>query len=121
MQSFGRGRVKPGTSFSSNRLNWWYRTVRLQDTEDLVACFDVSHLPPVAYSIMHTGDNADLGNTVAVAEDDTDLGGSGALFGELADLVNDLVGGGLEPGRRAAGVGDGGGGNALALAVEATV
>jgi hypothetical protein len=75
---------------------------------------------PVAYSVMHTSDDAGLGNPVAVTEDDTDLGGSGALFGELADLVNDLLGGGLEPGRRAAGEGDGGGGDALALAVEAT-
>lgn len=70
---------------------------------------------------MHTSDNLDLGNAVAVAENDTNLRGSGALPGELADLVNDLVGGGLEPGRRAAGVGDGGGRDALSLAVEATV
>lgn len=58
---------------------------------------------------------------MAVAQNDTNLGGSGALPGELADLVNDLLGGGLEPRGRAAGVGDGGGRNALALAVEATV
>lgn len=68
-----------------------------------------------------TSDNLDLGNTVAVPENNTDLGGGGTLFGELADLVDDLIGGGLEPGRRAAGEGDGGGGNALALAVKTTV
>lgn len=67
-----------------------------------------------------TSDNLDLGNTVAVTEDNTDLGGSGTLLGQLADVVHDLVGGDLEPCRGGAGVGDGRGGNALALAVKAT-
>lgn len=35
------------------------------------------------------------------------LGGSGALLCELADLLDNLLGGGLEPRRRVAGVGDG--------------
>lgn len=68
----------------------------------------------------HTGDDLDLGNTVGVTEDDTDLGRGGALLGELADLVDDLLGGGLEPRGGVAGVGDGGGGDALALAVKTT-
>lgn len=57
---------------------------------------------------------------MAVPQDDTDLGGSSTLLGQLADLVDDLLRGGLEPRRRAAGVGDGRGGDTLALAVKAT-
>lgn len=57
---------------------------------------------------------------MAVTEDNTDLGRSGTLLGQLGDVVNDLVGGGLEPGWGSARVGDGGRGNALALGVKAT-
>ena len=57
---------------------------------------------------------------MAISEDDTDLRGSGTLAGQLADVVNDGVGRALEPGGHAAGVWDRGGGNTLALAVEAT-
>lgn len=57
---------------------------------------------------------------MAVSQDDTDLGGSSTLAGQLADVVDDGVGRALEPGGHAARVGDGGGGNTLALAVEAT-
>lgn len=55
-----------------------------------------------------------------VTEDNTNLRRSSTLLSELADLVDDLVGGGLEPGRGGARVGDGGGGNALSLAVKTT-
>ena len=72
------------------------------------------------HSHPHTSDNLDLSNAVAITENNTNLRGGSALLGELANVVNDLVGGGLQPGRRAAGEGDGGRGNALALAVEAT-
>jgi hypothetical protein len=68
----------------------------------------------------------DLGDTVRVTEDltnpafpsvcvlsygcaDSLLGGSGALLCELGDLLDDLLGGGLQPRRGVAGVGDGGG------------
>lgn len=68
----------------------------------------------------HTSNNLDLGNTVGVTEDNTDLGRSGTLLGQLADVVDNLVGGGLEPRGGGAGVGDGGRGNALALAVKTT-
>lgn len=68
----------------------------------------------------HTGHNLDLGNTVGVTEDNTDLGRSGTLLGQLADVVNNLLGGGLEPGGSGAGVGDSRGRNALALGVKAT-
>lgn len=67
-----------------------------------------------------TSHNLDLRNTVAVTENDTDLGGRSALPGELADLIHDLVRGGLEPGRRGARVGDGRGADALAIAVHTT-
>lgn len=66
-----------------------WRTVALEDTEDLV-----------------TSHEADLGNTVAVPQDDTDLGGSQALPGELHDVVHDVVGSGLEPRRGSATVGE---------------
>jgi hypothetical protein len=57
---------------------------------------------------------------VRVSEDDTNLRRSGTLSGELGDLLNDLVGGGLDPRRGSARVGDRGGGNALSLAVKST-
>jgi hypothetical protein len=71
-------------------------------------------------SFQHTGDNLDLGNTVGVTEDDTNLRGGSTLPGELADLLDDLVGGGLEPGGSGARVGESGGRNALSLAVKST-
>ena len=66
----------------------------------------------------HTSHNLDLGDTVGVTEDDTNLRGGSTLPGELADLLNDLVGGGLEPCGRCARVGESGGRNALSLAVK---
>jgi len=63
------------------------RTLRLQDTEDLVP-----------------GHEADLGNTVRVTESDTDLRRSETLARELADLLNHVLGGGLEPRRGSAAV-----------------
>ena len=55
---------------------------------------------------------------MAISQDNTDLRGGSTLLSELADLVNDLLGGGLEPGRGGAGVGDGRGRDALALGVK---
>jgi len=60
----------------------------------------------------------DLGNTVRVTEDDTDLRRSGTLTGELGDLLDDLLGGGLQPRRGRSRVGESGGRNALSLAVK---
>lgn len=71
-----------------------------------------------ALKTRRTSDNLDLGNTVGVTEDNTDLRRGGTLTGELADLVDDLLGGGLEPCRGSARVGDGAGRNALALGVK---
>jgi len=61
----------------------WGEAIRLEDSENLV-----------------TSDNLDLGNTVRISEDDTDLGRSSTLLCELADLIDDLLGGGLQPRRR---------------------
>ena len=66
------------------------RTIGLEDSEDLVA-----------------SDDLDLGDTVRVTKDLTDLRGSGTLLCELADLLDDLLGSGLEPRRGVAAVGDG--------------
>ena len=89
-------------------------TVALEDPEDLVTCRrkNVSNLfsrPEIPDTPKHTGHNLDLGNAVRVTENDTDLRGGHALLGELADLVDDLLRGGLEPRRDGARVGDGGG------------
>ena len=78
-------------------------TVRLEDTEDLV-----------------TSHEADLGDTVRITEGDTDLGGRETLARELGDVLDDVLGRGLEPGRGCAAVGEGGGRNALAGSVHAT-
>lgn len=48
------------------------------------------------------------------------LRGSGALLRELADLLDDLLGGGLEPRRRRARVRDGRGRYTLSVAVKTT-
>lgn len=55
---------------------------------------------------------------MAISQDNTDLRRGSALLSEFADLVNNLLGGGLEPGGGGARVGDRGGRNALALGVK---
>jgi len=45
----------------------------------------------------HTSNNLDLGNSVRVTELNTDLRRSRTLTGELADLLNNQLGGGFEP------------------------
>jgi len=57
--------------------------------------------------IIHTSNHLDLGNSVRISEDDTDLRWSSPLLRKFADLVNNLLGGGLEPRRRGSGVWDG--------------
>merc|ERR1719415_358068 len=56
-------------------------SLAFQDAENLVA-----------------GDESDLGNSVTVSEDDTNLRWSQTLLGQLVDLVLDLIGGQLQPG-----------------------
>jgi len=58
----------------------WGHSLALQDTQDLVA-----------------SDEAYLCNTVRVSEDNTNLGWSQTLLGQLEDLVLDLVTGDLQP------------------------
>ena len=55
-------------------------SVGLEDTDDFVS----SHV-------------LGLGNSVGITEDDANLRGGQTLLGELADLVDNLSGGGLEP------------------------
>jgi hypothetical protein len=57
---------------------------------------------------------------VGVTEDDTDLGGGGTTLGEAADLLNDLVGSGLQPRRGSAAVGGSRRADTLSLAVKTT-
>lgn len=78
--------------FSSREERREKRTLGLEDTQDLVS-----------------GDEADLGDSVRVAEGDADLGGGQALASELGDLLDDLLGGSLEPRRGRAAVREGGG------------
>ncbi len=56
------------------------RTVSLKDTQDLV-----------------TGDETHLGDTVRITEGNTDLGGGQTLAGELANVIDNILGGSLEP------------------------
>jgi hypothetical protein len=67
---------------------------------------------------IHTSDNLDLSNTVRISENDTDLRWGGTLLCKLADLVDDLRGGGLQPRWRSAGVWDGGGWYALSVGMK---
>lgn len=76
------------------------QTVRLEDSQDLVA-----------------GDDLSLRNTVSVSQDNTNLRGSHTLSGVLDDLLNNLVRGELEPSRSVSGVRNGRRGNTLALKV----
>ncbi len=78
-------------------------TVRLEDTEDLV-----------------TGHEADLGDTVRITEGNTDLGGRKTLARELGNVLDDILGRGLQPGGGSAAVGESRGRDALAGSVHAT-
>lgn len=57
---------------------------------------------------------------MGVTEDDTNLRRGSTLSGELADLLNDLLGSGLQPAGSSAAVGEGGGRDTLAVAVKST-
>lgn len=65
--------------------------------------------PKARKNTLHTGHNLDLGNSVAVTQDNADLGRSGTLLGQLANLVDNLLGSGLEPRWGVAAVRDSGG------------
>lgn len=96
-----------------------YRTGGLEDSQNSVTWHQSQRRArKLIVPSTHTSNNLDLGNAVRVSEDDTDLGGSSTLSGELGDLLDDLVGGGLQPSRSGSGVGERGGRNALALGVK---
>jgi len=69
--------------------DFWCEAVGLEDSENLVAS---NHLH--------------LRNTVRISKNNTDLRWSSTLLRKLADLVHDLLRGGLEPRRRSPGVWD---------------
>ncbi len=57
---------------------------------------------------------------MGVTENDTNLRRGSTLSGELADLLNDLLGSGLQPAGSDAAVGEGRGGDTLSVAVKST-
>ena len=87
------------------QILWDFRcqSTSLEDTKDLVA-----------------RDETDLGNAVGITQYDADLRRGHASTGEFVDLFNDFGGGGLEPGGRTTGVGQGRGRNALSGRVHTT-
>lgn len=89
----------PSPSSSTGRLH----TVGFEDSEDLVA-----------------GDDLDLSDAVAIAQDNTNLRRRSALSCELANVVDNRVWRGLEPCRHCSRVWDGGGTDTLSFAVKTT-
>ena len=79
------------------------QTLALEDAEDLVA-----------------GDEPDLGNTMGIPEDDTDLGWGQTLLGQLVNVLLDIFGGEFQPSRNRATVGESGLGNTLSRCVHTT-
>ena len=67
-----------------------------------------------------SSDETNLGNTVTVSKDDTDLRWGQTLLGQLEDLVLDILGCELEPGGHCSAVGEGRLGNTLAWCVHTT-
>ncbi len=80
----------------------------------------ISRLLNSPFARFLTSHNLHLGNTMAVSQDDTDLGRSRTLSGKFADVVNHGFGGALEPGRHRSRVRDGRGADTLSFAVKTT-
>lgn len=76
----------------------WSQTVRLQDSQDLV-----------------TSDDLGLGDTVSISQDNTNRRRSQTLSGVLDNLLNNLIGGQLEPSWSVSRVWSGRGGDTLTL------
>lgn len=102
-------------------------TVRLEDSQNLVTCCASKFVSFSRYAtfLFHrafslTSDDLDLSNTMAVSEDNTDLRWSGTLSGESADVLDDGLGGALEPGGHRSRVWDGRGADTLSFAVKTT-
>ena len=97
---------------ATEKLCWCIHTIGLEDSENLVTCkllvFSPSHLHLSSiFADGHTSDDLNLSDTVRISEDNTDLRWSCALLSKLADLVDDLLRGGLEPCWGSSRVGDG--------------
>jgi hypothetical protein len=71
-------------------------------------------------SVIRTSNNLDLCDAMRISENDADLRRSSTLLCKLADLVDDLLGSGLQPRRRSSRVWDGRGRYALSVAVKTT-
>lgn len=109
----GRNRNAPSKSSDLDQRPWsprqaeqraaGDRTVLLQEAEDL-----------------GSGDALDLGDAVAVTQDDTDLGRRHTLLGKLADVLLNISGRGLEPGGGCTAVRAGRLGDTLSFAVHAS-
>jgi hypothetical protein len=67
-----------------------------------------------------TSDHLDLSDTMAVTENNTNLTRSCTLLGKLANLVNNLIRGCLQPRRSGAGIGYSTCANSLAITMKAT-
>ena len=96
------------------------RTSRLENAENFVSYIALAIGPNFPTAMIPTSNNFNLSDSMRVTKNNTNLRGSSALLRELADLVNDLFGSGLQPCGRIAAVGDSRGRNALAIAVQAT-
>merc|ERR1712078_548441 len=70
--------------------------------------------------LTHGDDHLDLGDTVGIPEDHTDLGWSESLLGHGADLLHAVGGALLDPGWGRPLVREGAAGNALSFAVHTT-
>jgi len=81
--------------------DFWCKTVRLQDSQNLV-----------------TSNDLNLRDTMTIPQHNTNLRRCGTLSRKLADIVDDGLRGGLEPGGHGAGVWDRGGADAFAFAVK---
>jgi hypothetical protein len=77
--------------------------VLLEDSEDLGA-----------------SDTLNLGDAVRVSKSDADLGGGGALLGQLHNLVNQIVGADLDPGWGSLSVGEASASDTLASGVHSS-
>ncbi len=66
---------------------------------------------------LRASDRLDLGDTMRVAQDQTNLRGSQTLASQLADLIAEVVRRNLQPRRGSATVGEGGIRNTLAIKV----
>lgn len=100
-------------------------TAGLEDSQDFVTCVRrglVSFHTTLQHSMgcSLTGDDLDLSDTMAVSEDNTDLRRGGTFSGESADVLDDGLGGALEPGGHGSRVWDGRGTDTLSFAVKTT-